>query len=206
MPHLKWLDLQSLFRQLSRRKSQVITQILFFSAYATWKPESFCRHRFYIKALSTNGVTPILGKFKKKPTQCFRCKTKWIDHEEKESDVNLALAMLDLAYKDRYDHAFLLTRDSDLAPAVRKVKENFPKKKITVFSPFNYKHSSELLQTCDDHKTITLQHLSSSLFPEEIYDAGGNLITKRPAEYSPPHKEFDRERDLAQILVEKIEN
>ena len=189
-PSLKWLDLHLLFRRLSRHKSQVITQILFFSAYATWKPESYYRHRLYIKALSANGVTPVLGQFKKKPKQCFKCKAKWVDHEEKESDVNLALAMLDLAYKDRYDRAFLLSRDSDLAPAVRKVKENFPEKKVTVFSPYNYKHSSELLQACDDHKTINLQHLSSSLFPEKIYDAGGNLITTRPVEYSPPREEL----------------
>lgn len=206
-PHLKWLDLRSLFTRLSRTKSQVITQILFFSAFAPWKPDSYNRHRIYIKALSANGVTPVLGQFKKKTKQCRSCKIKWTDHEEKESDVNLALAMLDLAYKNRYDHAFLLTRDSDLAPAVRKIKENFPEKKITVFSPFNYKHSSELIQACDGRsKTITLQHLSSSLFPEKIYDAGGNLITTRPAEYAPPMKVHTHSLELAQIIIDKITN
>jgi uncharacterized LabA/DUF88 family protein len=183
--HLKWLDLQLLFSRLSRSKSQVITQILFFSAYPTWKPGSYHRHRLYIKALSANGVTPVLGQFKNKPKKCFNCKAEWVSHEEKETDVNLALAMLDLAYKDRYDHAFLLTRDSDLAPAVRKVKQNFPDKKITVFSPYNYRHSSELIQACDGYKTIDFQHISTSLFPEKIYDAGGNLVAVRPPEYAP---------------------
>ncbi len=36
-PHLKWLDLRLLFSHLTRRKSQIITQIFFFSAYLTWK-------------------------------------------------------------------------------------------------------------------------------------------------------------------------
>ncbi len=185
-PHLKWLDLQRLFSRLTRSQSQIITQILFFSAYPTWKQDSYYRHRQYIKALSAHGVTPVMGQFKNKPKRCLKCSTEWISHEEKETDVNIALALLDLAYKDRYDHAFLLTRDSDLAPAVRKVKENFSHKKVSVFSPFNYRHSSELLQACDDHKTINLTHIATSLFPEEIYDAGGNLVVRRPLEYSPP--------------------
>jgi uncharacterized LabA/DUF88 family protein len=184
-PHLKWLDLQLLFSRLIRSKSQVITQILFFSAYPTWKPDSYSRHRLYVAALTASGVTPVMGKFKNKPKMCLNCKAKWTSHEEKETDVNLALAMLELAFKDRYDHAFLLSRDSDLAPAVSKVKQNFPSKKVTVFSPFNYRHSSELVQACDGHKTIRLQHISTSLFHEKIYDAGGNLVVIRPSEYAP---------------------
>ncbi len=185
-PHLKWLDLRLLFSHLTRGKSQIITQIFFFSAYPTWKKDSYYRHRQYIKALSAHGVTPVMGKFKVKPKKCLKCKAEWESHEEKETDVNLALALLDLAYQDRYDHAFLLSRDSDLAPAVRKVKENFPNKKISVFSPYNYRHSSELIQACDGHKTINFEHISTSLFPEKVYDAGGNLVACRPTEYAPP--------------------
>lgn len=184
-PHLKWLNLKLLFDRLTK-KSQIITQIFFFSAYPTWKKESYSRHRQYIQALSASGVTPVMGKFKEKDRKCPECKHQWTGHEEKETDVNLALALLDFAYKDRYDHAFLLSRDSDLAPAARKVKENFPKKKITVFAPYNYRHSSELVQVCDGHKTIDFTHISTSLFTEKIYDAGGNLVVCRPPEYAPP--------------------
>lgn len=128
-----------------------------------------------------------------------------MSHEEKETDVNLALAMLDLAYKDRYDHAFLLSRDSDLAPAVRMVKQNFPHKKVTVFSPYNYRHSSELLQVCDGYKTITLQHISTSLFPEKIHDAGGNLVAIRPPEYSRSYASAKKTvPNLEQILADKL--
>lgn len=126
-----------------------------------------------------------MGQFKNKPKKCLKCNAEWISHEEKETDVNLALALLDLAYKDKYDHAFVLSRDSDLAPAIRKVKQNFPSKRISIFSPFNYRHSSELVQASDGHKTINLKHISTSLFPEEIYDAGGNLVARRPLEYAP---------------------
>ena len=187
-PHLKWLDLQLLFSRLIRTKSQIITQILFFSAYPTWKPGSYSRHRLYIQALSSRGVVPVMGKFKVKPKKCLSCHATWDSHEEKETDVNLALALLDLAYKNHYDHAFLLSRDSDLAPAVRKVKENFPHKKVSIFTLYNYRHSTELLQVSDGHKTINLQHISTSLFPEKICDPRGNLVVARPPEYAPSVK------------------
>lgn len=185
-PHLKWLDLRKLFSHLTRSKSQIITQIYFFSAYPTWKPDSHRRHRQYIAALSSTGVIPVMGQFKKKPKECKKCHIQWTSHEEKETDVNLALALLDLAYKNQYDHAFVLTRDSDIAPAIHKVKQNFPNKKITILAPYICRHSTELMQAADAHKTITLNHISTSLFPADIYDAGGNLVVKRPMEYCPP--------------------
>jgi uncharacterized LabA/DUF88 family protein len=184
--HLKWLDLKKLFSHLTRAKSQIITQILFFSAYPTWKPDSYKRHRQYIAALSSTGVTSVMGQFKNKPRECKKCHTQWTSHEEKETDVNLALALLDLAYKDQYDHAFVLTRDSDIAPAIHKVKQNFPNKKISILAPYICRHSTELIQASDFHKTITLHHISTSLFPEDIYDVGGNHIVKRPDQYKPP--------------------
>jgi hypothetical protein len=63
-PHLKWLDLRKLFTLLAKPKSQIITQILFFSAYPTWKPDSYFRHRQYVAALQASGVTPVMGHFK----------------------------------------------------------------------------------------------------------------------------------------------
>ena len=184
--HYKWLDLRTLFTRLTRSKSEIVTQLYYFSAYPTWKPDSYFRHRQYVAALVSTGVIPIMGQFKNKPKECKQCHAKWVSHEEKETDVNLALALLDLAYKNQYDHAFVLTRDSDIAPAIHKVKQNFPNKKITVLAPYICRHSTELIQASDAHKTISLKHISTSLFPAEIYDAGGNLVVKRPKEYNPP--------------------
>ncbi len=42
------------------------------------------------------------------------------------------------------------------------------------------------MQASDGHKTINHTHIATSLFPEKIYDAGGNLIVIRPHEYAPP--------------------
>lgn len=63
--------------------------------------------------------------------------------------------------------------------------KNFPQKTITIYAPFNYFHSSELIKGADDHKTIKLKYIETSLFPADIYDAGGNLVVNRPKEYNP---------------------
>ncbi len=184
-PHLKWLDLLTLCNRFVRPKSQVIKQVLFFSAYPTWRPDSHKRHLDYVKALQASGVTTVMGHFKKKNRNCLKCDARWESHEEKETDVNLCLALLDLAYKDSYDHAYVFTRDSDMAPAIHKVKQNFPGKQVSVFATENYRHSSELVQASDHHKTIKKKHIQTSLFPDKVYDAGGNLVVKRPAQYKP---------------------
>ncbi len=102
-----------------------------------------------------------------------------------ETDVNMALALVSLAYQNKYDRAFLITNDSDQAPAIRMVRNLFPIKKITPIVPPHYRHSNELIQASSDKAKITIDHLKCCLLPETVLDAGGNLIVTRPLEYKP---------------------
>ncbi len=102
----------------------------------------------------------------------------------------MALALLDMAYKGLYDHAFILSRDSDLAPA--RLSRIFLKKMITIFAPYNYRHSEELIKGSVNHKRIKYKHMATSLLLADIYDAGGNLVVRRPLEYTPPTPEKSR--------------
>jgi hypothetical protein len=105
-----------------------ITAINYFSAYAHWRPGAMSRHQEYVKALEATGVTPILGHFKDKDRECFKCGATWVAHEEKETDVSIRITMLNDAYKGKYDRAYLITRDSDLMPAIKMVRAEFPKR------------------------------------------------------------------------------
>ena len=184
-PHLKWVNLRSLAKVFIRPKSQVLLDVYYFSAYADWLPASKKRHIQYVKALETSGVTIVMGKFKAKDRRCPKCSVKWVGHEEKESDANIALHILNLANKDAYDHAFLISNDSDLAPAIRMVLSNFPNKKITSIVPPHYLHSNELIQACSEKAKIRIEHLERCLLPPTIFDPKGHLITTRPLEYKP---------------------
>lgn len=185
-PHLKWVNLYSLSSVFVRPQSQYLVDVHYFSAYADWLPQQKSRHIQYVKALMASKVSPVMGKFKIKDRNCPSCHHRWNGHEEKETDVNIALALLDLAYKDKYDHAFLVSNDSDLTPAINMVRGNFPNKKITTIVPPHYTHSNELIKASSEKAKITIPHLERCLLPTIIYDAGGNIIATRPVEYNPP--------------------
>lgn len=106
-------------------------------------------------------------------------------HEEKETDVNIALELLDLASQDAYDRALLVSNDSDLAPAVRKVLVRFPDKRITIVAPPLSRQCNELIQAASDKSKIRIGHLERCLLPENLFDASGFVLVNRPKEYDP---------------------
>jgi len=107
--------------------------------------------------------------------------------KKKETDVNIALALIDLAYKDKYDHAFVISNDSDLAPAIRMVRLNFSQKLITTIVPPLRQHSNELIQASSKKAKKTIEHLERSLLATTICDVGGNIVATRPVGYSPSY-------------------
>lgn len=167
-------------------KVHVITAIYYFSAYAEWLTEPAKRHKAYVSALTARGVTPVLGRFKDKSLGCSSCGHRWTGHEEKQTDVNLALWMVREAYRSNYDEAFLVSQDSDLAPAIDLIHE-FPRhRNVKLIGPPGRPHSKELISATDKQTKIKAIHLERSLLPAEVYDAAGKLVARRPTQYEPP--------------------
>jgi len=185
-PHLKWLDLAALMQKYIRPRSQRMERIYHFSAFADWLPAARRRHHAYVAALEARGVTVVMGKFKSKDRWCPRCARSWRGHEEKETDVNLAIGMLDGAYRDEFEHALLVSRDSDLVPAIRLMRVRFPEKGLTLVAPPLAGHSVEMIEHVTAKTKMTLRQLEQSLLPAEIRNAEGKVIATRPAEYAPP--------------------
>lgn len=188
-PHFKWLDLKKLSQHFAPAPDFNITNIYYFTAYATWRPETYHRHRIYVKALESKGVIPVFGKFKAKTKQCFNCRSKWKDHEEKQTDVNIALYMFLEGYKDSYDQLILVSADSDLAPAIRLIRGGLPKKRIRPIIPIGRRYSWDLVDAVGGKKYVRrmkLYHLERSLLEKEIRDEKGNVIALRPEKYNPP--------------------
>ena len=130
-PALKWVGLWALANSLARPGEMVI-EVNYFSAYATWRSDAYKRHIEYVKALEHSGVTCIMGHFKSKTRTCLSCGATWTQHEEKETDVHIAARIVVDACEDRYDRAILITADSDLVPALDIVKSRFPKQLFVV--------------------------------------------------------------------------
>lgn len=183
-PKLKWLDLWALSQRLILPVSEQLNAVYYFSAYAEWLHGSCARHQIYVAALSARGVVPIMGHFKEKDRQCKVCGAKWKAHEEKETDVNIGISLLNDAHNNRYDKALLVTRDSDLVPAVAMVLREYPSKKIEVIAPPLMGHSNDLLKVCTSKKKITPNQVKACLLSATVVDRMGNIVAIRPAEYS----------------------
>lgn len=184
--YLKWVDLQKLMRVFTDPKAHTISNVKYFSAYADWLPDQAARHRLYVAALRASGVEVVLGRFKDKEIYCKRCKTTFWGHEEKESDVNLATHLLNDAHQDKFDQAFVVSRDSDLSCPIRMLRDGFPTKKVKVIAPPGRRHSKELWALAHSRATIAEEHLEVSLLPEKVFDRDGREICVRPTVYAPP--------------------
>lgn len=137
-PGWKWLNIQSLFESL--RPDETVTQIKFFTALVDedrWKSETRDKQKRYLNALSSlSKVVVIFGKYQRREVTCrASCGLTYQTPEEKKTDVNIAVNLIDDAIKGRMESAVILSGDSDLEPAVKWVRENYPDIKITVYIP-----------------------------------------------------------------------
>lgn len=93
---------------------------------------------------------------------------KIIKTEEKGSDVNIAVHLLNDAWLNNYDCAVIVSNDSDLAEAVRLVKEHHPNKLLGLMMPGKGHPSKELMRHVDFIKRVRTGVLSTSQLPNPI--------------------------------------
>jgi uncharacterized LabA/DUF88 family protein len=187
--HLKWLDLRELCLAFAPASQHTLGSIYYFSAYATWRPDAYARHRAFVAALQAREVQPVLGLFKEKDRTCWTCGAHWTDHEEKETDVNIALYLLRDAHLNKFDRALLMSGDSDLAPAVRMVRQLYPEKDIRIIAPYGRSYSMDLVNAAGGlghARRMKAVHVERSLLPEHVLSPDGRLVASRPPKYAPP--------------------
>lgn len=177
----KWLDLKALFTNILAPHHEIL-KIKYFTARISARaddPQAPTRQMIYLRALTT--VTPELsihyGHFLSHavmlPLARPTGKEKYarvIRTEEKGSDVNLALHLLNDAWHDRYDCAVIVTNDSDLAECLRFVRQE-RKKKIGVLTPGDQSVRStsvQLSRYAHFTKSITTDVLAKSQLPDPI--------------------------------------
>ena len=124
----KWLDYSKLTRVLYPTGDQ---RVILFTAIAMWSPSKRDKHERYARALRSKSVEIVRGKFKERFRTCSQCHKKFKAHEEKQTDVNIAIKLFELAARDEYDVAVVVSVDTDLVPAVNAVKQTYPTKEVT---------------------------------------------------------------------------
>ncbi len=175
----KWLDLAKLAHCFVPHTDE-ITQVFYFTAYATWSPQKVEKHKTYVRALELKGVKPIFGAFRRKDKLCKQCGKIYQTYEEKQTDVNIAIKLFQTAVANLYDTAIVVSGDSDLIPALEAIKSTFPDKQIVVVIPIGRK-AEELKQVAHAHMKLKVKHLESCQLEDKI--RVDNLVLARPSSW-----------------------
>jgi len=180
----KWLNLERYFTLL--RQDDNIQEIKYFTAMLDGHKK--LKQEIYLLALETlPKVNIYFGKFK---TKKVNCTIKDCNHsgdrlfnvpEEKRTDVNIAIHMLNDAVTNKCERLVLVSGDSDLVPALNMIKNVTPQKEIIVYIPARSVvrgAAVELRGSADKDRILPNSLLAKSQFPQKIPDGMGGTITK----------------------------
>ena len=178
-----WLDLQGLAVSMLR-PGDTLASVKYFTARVRNDPNGEQRQSVYLDALASHCplLTVIDGRFQEKVRLCHNCNSTWTSYEEKETDVSIAVAMVEDAVLSNYDTALLVSADSDLCPSVRSVRRLSPRKRIiAAFPPRRW--SGDLAAAVHGSFTIGDAKIRQAQLPLKIVGPGGILLAK-PAHWA----------------------
>ena len=175
----KWLDLAKLFRNILEPRHNIL-KIKYFTARVKAqindqaKPQ---RQNVYLRALQnhcpeveiyyghflSHTISAPLAEPRSGPRLVNITKT-----EEKGSDVNLTVHLLNDGWTNVYDCAIAVTNDSDIAETLRLVKEMHAGKQLGLLTPGERRSSLQLVTHVDFVRNIREWTLQNSQLPLQI--------------------------------------
>ena len=185
----RWLDLPALFAKVLQPHHEIL-KVKYYTARVSStlvdksKPQ---RQDVYLRALQRYRpeVEVYFGHFLSHPVTAplaqpvgkVRTATV-IRTEEKGSDVNLAVHLLNDSWLDAYDCAVVVSNDSDIAEAMRLVRQQHGKR-IGLVTPGSRGTSRQLLAHADFARRIRTAALRYAQLPDQI--PGTNI--RKPARW-----------------------
>lgn len=194
----KWLDLRSLLSHIAHVENpqSTTTSVDYFTSsvkpsLATRGQASKEAQDTYIRALKTTHICVHYGHHQLEPAKAPRFvdrKTKasrkdkvdiW-KLEEKETDVHIAISMYRTAAKqtklkhhERLEQLVLVSSDTDMTPALKAVREDFPEITIGVILPHRAELNRPSPGSLKQHahwirRVVTCDELQSHQFPNRV--------------------------------------
>lgn len=173
-----WLDPRALALRLLA-PGQRLGLVKYFTARISHDGAKQKRQNTFLEAVALLPQTGIYyGHYLPKRQRCFRCGATWNAHEEKMTDVNIAVELLSDASDDLFDTALLISADSDLSAPVEAVRQKFPPKRVIVACPPG-RQSKRLRSVAHAYFRIGRKKFRDSQFPDRIVKPDG-FVLKRP--------------------------
>lgn len=194
----KWLDLPALLTHITKIQNPAseTIQVNYFTSpvlptLATLGIKSKEAQDTYIRALKAKGVTVTLGKHRlehgtapryiDKHTPASRQdKVDIWDLEEKQTDVSLAVGMYRLLSKqqnlkadERIKQIVMVSADTDMTPALKAIKEDFPEITVGIILPHREGIQRGVPGSLENHsdwirRQVKTDELLSHQFPERV--------------------------------------
>lgn len=179
----RWLNILALAQMYLPNNS--INAVKYFTALVSARPgdpQQPARQQAYLRALKTlPNFEVILGHYLShtvnarlaNPSPGANPYVSIIKTEEKGSDVNLAVHLINDAHLNKFDVALVISNDSDLLTPIKMAREELGKK-VGILNP--QKHPSRVLvANTDFFKQIRTGALLASQFPPVLSDAKGAI-------------------------------
>ncbi|HEU5179092.1 MAG TPA: NYN domain-containing protein [Burkholderiales bacterium] len=179
----KWLDVKALFKAILRPENELL-KIKYYTARVSARPDNPdapTRQDFYLQALEAH--IPELeithGHFIQKPVKMRLVEKMRFRHsmyvrvlksEEKGSDVNLSVHLVNDAWNNCYDCAIVCSNDGDMAEAMRIVRRERHKSVVLVVpgDPVTRPASSQLRRWASKTMHIPQGVLAACQLPNPI--------------------------------------
>ena len=174
----KWLDPVALLESVLQSHHRILT-VKYFTARVSGTsadPSKPQRQDVYLRAVQRYRpeVEVYFGQFLSHKVRAplahpasKRRTVEIIKTEEKGSDVNLAVHLLNDGWRDAYDCGVVVSNDSDIAEALRLVRK-LPGKRIGLVTPGKGRPSRQLMAHADFSGRIRVNGLRRSQLPDPI--------------------------------------
>ena len=185
---LKWCDLYKLADSYLKENEE-LWKVYFFTA-DSWLPNTKKKGVLYQRALNEKWVTIIKWQYseirrtfmhkmpiidfvlnisvpKEEKYDYIPKRLKYKTYEEKRTDVNIAVKILEDAFLKNYDRAIIMSWDSDIVPSVESVKRNFPDIVFTTLW-ITWTKWYLIKNNCDTHEVIWYKKMKDCMLPLTI--------------------------------------
>ena len=127
-----WLDIHLFSQNLLLHGNQRLEKVRYFTSVIFPDPndrDKERRQKDFLRATTLNSnVCVCYGSHRKKKIICAKCNSQFKRPEEKMTDVNIAIKLLEDAQDNLFDMAFLVSGDEDLSSAVNSITSRYVNK------------------------------------------------------------------------------
>ena len=181
-----WLDMVKLCESFLG-ENQELVKVIYFTA-SPLNPEKNSRQSAFLNAnklLNGDRFEIVRGKYLEKHIRCPYCKGDISRPEEKKTDVNISIRMIEDCLTNTTDTVALVSADSDLVPPLELIQKLYPNISIKVyFPPSNY--SNDLKDNLIHHRSRPVEMKKNQ--PRFLKAVMPNQVNCNGKQYTIPEK------------------